>query len=451
MLKITISFLLISFIIFNQYAQCNQDCPSGLENGWCWGNDPGKAKEKNALYNDELKTKKYLEATEPLGWLLANTPRLNKAIYINGVKIYKALLKQTKDPEKKNEYQDKILELHDKRICYFGEKSKILSKKGMLAYPYIGPRAKENKALYDSLFFLYKEIFELNKGKKMFSGNIIFYMKVSCLQYQFKKMTEPELLVIFDEISDELYEQTLKAKNGKKKTYWEDCTKKTEKIFLTTVNIDCEFVKKNWTEDIKNNDVKHSRRAIHFMSKNDCTNDPLYLQAITNVFNDRNSFMLANIITKKYLKNKDYKQALSWYEKSLPLIEPDSLNEKFDVYLGMAKLKNIDGQKTKARSLALEAIKVYPTGAATGYEFIGDLYYSSAKLCRGKDPIEDRLSYLIAYDMYSKANAKEKKNKAAQQFPSNTDIFTYGYEKDKSIRVGCWINESTILRGRSNK
>ena len=71
----------------------------------------------------------------------------------------------------------------------------------------------------------------------------------------------------------------------------------------------------------------------------------------------------------------------------------------------------------------MKAAKVYPTDAATAYEFIGDLYYSSAKLCRGKDPVEDRLAYLIAYDMYSKANAREKKNKAAQQFPSNTDIF----------------------------
>ena len=53
MLKIIISFILIGFINFSQYAQCEKDCPSGLENGWCWGKDPGKAKEKNALYNDE--------------------------------------------------------------------------------------------------------------------------------------------------------------------------------------------------------------------------------------------------------------------------------------------------------------------------------------------------------------------------------------------------------------
>ena len=76
------------------------------------------------------------------------------------------------------------------------------------------------------------------------------------------------------------------------------------------------LLEKNWTEDIKNSDVKHSRRAIHFMSKNNCTEDPLYLQAVTNVFNDNNTFMLANIITKKHLKKiMIINKLFFWYKK----------------------------------------------------------------------------------------------------------------------------------------
>ncbi len=117
-------------------------CSVGCENGWCWGTDKATATEKNVLYTDMLDNKNYEGAIEPLEWLLTNTPCLNKSIYINGEKIYKALLSKAKDDAKKEMYQDKIIDLLYTRIKYFGQEKMVKKKIGYLMYAYMVNRGE---------------------------------------------------------------------------------------------------------------------------------------------------------------------------------------------------------------------------------------------------------------------------------------------------------------------
>ena len=451
--RIVVFAVLSTFFVYNQYAQCSKECPSGRENGVCWGDDPGTAKEKQVLYSDFLKAKKYSEALEPLEWLLANTPNLRKALYINGNKIYKALLKAEQDRDKKKVHQNKILDLYDKRICYFGEEAKVLGMKGQVALRYLMPQAKTDRAVYDTLQLLYKRIFDLNRGKKMFSANLQYYMQVASIRYQLKKITEDEYLDIFDEISEELEMKIQNAKDNKNRKYWINCEEQIEQRLIKTVKIDCKFIKEKWSEDIENDDLKRSKQALYFMTKDTCTDEPLYLKAATRVFEHHKTPQLASIITKKYLKNENYETAYLWYEKVLESLPLEEQKERFETYMSMARLKAKEGQRSKARQLAQQAIEVDETLAAQAYEFIGDLYFGSAKLCRGGNAVEDRYVYLAAYEMYLRAGNSQKQKRAKAQFPSITDIFTQGMQEQQgqSIQVGCWINTSATLRGRSTK
>ena len=74
---------------------------------WKWGENEATAKEMNAKYTDAMKQGNFSEAVEPLEWLLENTPDLNPSIYINGAKIYKAMVDAEADKEKKAVYQEK--------------------------------------------------------------------------------------------------------------------------------------------------------------------------------------------------------------------------------------------------------------------------------------------------------------------------------------------------------
>ena len=66
-----------------------------------------------------------------------------------------------------------------------------------------------------------------------------------------------------------------------------------------------------------------------------------------------------------------------------------------------------------------------------------------------KSKVDDRAIYLIAYDMYQKAGNTRGMKSAEAQFPSISEMFELDLKEGQSITVGCWINQSTTLRRRS--
>ena len=79
--KLTTAFLLLSLVSTTVFSQ----------SGWNWGEQIDIAKEKNAIYTDLVKVKKYKESIEAHTWLIENTPDLNESLYQNGAKIYSGL------------------------------------------------------------------------------------------------------------------------------------------------------------------------------------------------------------------------------------------------------------------------------------------------------------------------------------------------------------------------
>jgi hypothetical protein len=77
------------------------------------------------------------------------------------------------------------------------------------------------------------------------------------------------------------------------------------------------------------------------------------------------------------------------------------------------------------------------------------LYFGSFNDCAKKDSYaEDRLIYIAAYEMYAKAGNGQKMTQAKAQFPSTSEIFDLNWTEGESKRVGCWVNETVILKTR---
>ena len=105
--------------------------------------------------------------------------------------------------------------------------------------------------------------------------------------------------------------------------------------------------------------------------------------------------------------------------------------------------KKLQDARIKALSIANQNKKAYT--------LIGDLYFNSYLMCKAGDAVISRGVFLIAYDMYVQANDTEKMKNAKEQFPSITDVFTLAKKEGEDIKVGCWINEKTILRVRQRQ
>ncbi len=416
---------------------------TGCEDGWCWGDDPGTAKEKYAFVSDAIRIDHYENnLIAPMEWLLEKTPQLNKTLYQHAEKIYQKLLAAEEDEAQQKKIQTRLLELYDLRAKYFGEEAFVLQRKGYYAYSYL---IKDKK--YDELYELYKNIFELN-GPETAIGNLNILMLMSTIQFKSKKLDEDGLLDAFDKITDVVDINKAKVSDNDKDR-WEDLQKKLEQLLTSTIDIDCEYVRKRMGDTIKNNpdDVKTAKKAISYMMNGKCTDDPLFMTAAANLFKHEPALGLAKVIYKKHLADRNYDQAMEWMQKAIGLASEDP-KEKGDIFMGMAQISQVKGNKQMARNHALDAAK---TDAAMTYEafsLIGNLYMGSGSDCKDSDPVKSRACYLAAYDMFQKAGNNDGMNRAKEQFPSIQEIFSLNLTEGSTIDVGCWIGGTTTIRRR---
>jgi len=163
----------------DQYEKKVNPCAATcLHDVWCWGcfdSDIEEAKNNYALMSDHIKEESYALAKPSMEWLIENIPYLNKSIYIQGVKIYRELLKTETNQDSIRAYQDRILELLDLRMLYFGEEAKVWQMKGQYAYSFLS-KSKTSKDL-EQLYQIYEKIFEIN-GNNTSRSNLIFLLFV---------------------------------------------------------------------------------------------------------------------------------------------------------------------------------------------------------------------------------------------------------------------------------
>jgi len=429
--------LVIGFSV-NSYAQCK---------AWTWPDVPEqkvKAEEKKVLYEDALKNKSYKQAQGPLNWLLVNTPKLNTSIYINGAEIYDALANEEKDPARKQNYADSLLIVYDMRIQNCGEEATVLNRKALAYFKY----NYNNQAKLADILAMFDRVFELN-GNNVMDGTIIPYMQaVRVNKLKLKTLTDEQIFQRYDVLTNVISEKIKKAQaDNKPIEKYKQFQNDIDAILLTIVPVTCEMVKKNLEPKFKQNptDIGLAKKIFTFMLQGKCTDDPLWLEAGTVIHENtpapERDCGLAKNLGIKYMAKENYDKAEELLKEAQTLCKEAS--DKGDVLMYLGSLEARKGNKNGARDLFQQA------GTKEAYEKIGDLYYNSFNDCSKKESMaDDRLVYLIAYDWYQKAGASDKMAASKKQFPSKEEIFLVNYVAGSTVKVGCWINETTTIRTR---
>lgn len=424
----------MAVMISVQWAQAQ------CEDGWCWGSDPDKAKEKNALYTDAFKADNYVEAATHLDWLLQNTPDLNKSIYINGAKIFETLANTEADPAKKKELEDKTLQMYDLRIQYFNDEPDVLNRKAYVAYKLL----KDNPKRYQELLDLFDRAYELNKNE-LFTNNLAAYMDV-LRRYKAvgNTLTDEQIFDRYFKISDVV---EYKDKNGS--TVPDSIKDFIDKMLLDLVpNIDCSIVINDFGPKLEAApDLNLAKKIFKLMLTGKCTDDPLALKAARMIDDAEPSYGIKIFIAARASQDGDQTTAIKYFEQALTLTDENV--KKGDIYLKLARIKAGQGMKSTGRDLANQAMAADPTLKSEAYKFIGDLYMTSFDDCATKqDMVKDRAVFIAAYDMYQKAGDAEAMARAKNQFPSMTELFEKGYEVGAEMKVNCWINTTVSLDRR---
>ena len=410
---------------------------------WNWGDQVDLAKEKNVIYTDALKAKDYQTTVEPLNWLLTNTPDLNPSIYINGVKIYENLAKQEQDEAKKEELIQFGLDLHDKRIEYFGKEGQVMERKAIFAYSFY----QRNREKYPYLYDIYSKTFGL-RGDKMNRGNLVAYMNV-VYKHRFAggDLSDEEVIDIYSAISDALATQRKNADDaGKKKI--DKSVDQVDRLFTATkVEISCEFIETKLGPKLdESGDPTMARKIFGLLLKGKCLESPYALKSAEIVQNDEPTYGIAKFMAQKNSSEGKDEEAIRLFGEAANLT--DNNVEKANSYLSIAKIQSKNGQKSSARNSARRALSFDPSHT-DAYKLIGDMYMTSFDQCAGnKSKVDDRAIFIAAYNEYRKAGNSAGMANAKAQFPSIEEIFSEGKEEGQTITIGCWVNTTVTLERR---
>jgi len=407
---------------------------------------------KYALLADYYKGKEYKKAIEPLDWLLKNSPKFHKNVYIKGSKLYHKLAAQTDSPQLKKTYQDKALKIYDLRIQHFGEEAKVLSQKGYYAPYYWGQRPDKTEELYT----LYKKIIQLN-GNTTQAQVISNYMYMVFQKYQQEQIKGTEVIEVYDQLTKIIEHNLAKAPKE-----WQDTKKYVDDIFTKVAVmkrkngeeplLNCAFIEKYYMPQYNEdpNDIKVIKKIVSYLilvrrqnPAAPCGNNATFVQLNEKLFNQAPTYEGGALMIKLYQKLGD-KQKVGELTYKLPELAITNEN-KAQAKLKVAKYESRKGKYTEARKLAQEAAQLDPGKASESYNFIAGLYYSSGKICTNKNPVLARAVYVAAYHMYKKAGNAAGMAKAKAQCPKLETAFSYGYKAGQLITVGCWIGGKVKL------
>lgn len=383
-------------------------------------------------------------AVKDYRWLAKKAPDLDNnkfSLYKTGINIYNGLVDNTEDKTTKMAFQDTCLAIYDIRIEKGEDKAKVMNYKGAKLYKFYYVRKGQEKYLMDQ----FKDIIELNRDKTFYS-NIQYSMKVLAKNKKAGYMLNDEQILETFYKLESITDNNISA-GGKKLEKWKQTKEKINDDLRALVEIDCEFIAKNYVPKFQENpeDIEMAKKVFSMMSTAKCYDDPAWMQAAIVVNKSEPSYGMNKTLGRMMISDGDIDSGIEYLKQALDMAE--SGTEEGDVYYLLAQSYFQKGSKSTAKSYAIKAASADPT-KKEAYVLVGDMYMNSSKECQGENVVETRSIYIAAYNWYAKGGNSQKMANAKAQFPSIEEIFTYGMKEGDDITVGCWINETVQLQRR---
>ena len=457
----------------NQLVIANAISPDG---GSKYGKDSATCVKNLSLYREYYKqwrVSKYKDDAiaksiiEPWSWCFYNCPSVSKNMYSHGIRIVQWEMKQAKaagDTLLQNQLVDTLLGIYTQQMATFpndkkNPEGKLIGKQAQLLAKYRKYDVKGYYQLFDSSVALmgtksdpsilkgYFWSTEMYVSKKYAPRDLVFdnYIKVmDIIEYNYNhcdttSITDPK-----------------KLKKAKRQcanfnvveVYLE---KRIEKYAT------CEKLVSYYTpkQEANPNDVDLAKKIVKFFEMRKCTDSDIYYKALEKVHAESPSAESALSMGNMAMKRKEYAKAKPYLIQATEMFSDSVANKKGAAYLLLAEDLRTLKQYSAARSAALKVLK-YKPNEGMAYIIIGDMYVMSAKDCQESGI---SVSYWAAADKYQKAyniSNDEKIKKIASQklagirksFPITQDLFMRNWSEGQSMKVGCWINETTTVRAR---
>lgn len=422
-----------------------------------WGEDPAESKKNFSLFIEYAKQKNYADAYNFWTYCYDNCPAASKNIYLYGVRIVKHKISKSKTKEEQQKWIDKLMEVYDQRIKYFGNDKKypesyILGKKALDLYAL---RKSDNNAVIQVYEMLEKSIDGL--GVNSSTTNTQTFTAILFKRYADYEIEAGEVINKYSKIMN-LYDNMEKAFPSEA----DDFAKLKDALnnnFAISGAASCDKLEAIFGAQVEEQkeDIAFLNKVIDMFDRTQCTDNETYYKASEYVHKIEPSAASAVGVANSYAVRSEFDDAIKFMKQALELEEDDVKKSKYS-YTIATMLFSQKKDNIGARKYAREAIKLNSKYGAP-YILIGNMYAAAAgKQELGKKDIENLAGYWAAVDKFARAKAVDPESVAeankfiqiySNYFPNQEVIFFEpDYEEGKTVTVGGWIQEKTKVRSK---
>lgn len=411
--------------------------------------------ETASIFEQFYKQDDYKSALKP--WTIEYTkyPKSSENIYIQGIKMYEDMISKASEAEKEA-LLNKILEIYDKRIQYFGSEGYNLGRKATIYLKHKLSQAdqmtdEQKKEVYKTGYQWLESSVD-KQGNEAEAAVLLLLNRATALLFKTGEFKAEKVMAVYDKTS--IIVDANLAKTPEDDNY-EKAKAGINRAFVESGAVTCEvLVTLYQTEFAKNsNDLPILKKINYMLNREDCSNSKLYADVAEKLYKLEPTSQSAFSMARLFLKRNNTAKAIKYYEEAINT-EKDKY-EKANYCYELALV--IYGQKDypRVRNYALQAISLNQEWGKP-YILIGKIYAASAKSI-GESDLQQRMVYCLAVDQFIKAKAVDPEIAAeankeitqySQYFPGKEDAFFESIKAGSTFKVGGWINESTIVRLR---
>lgn len=405
----------------------------------------------SSLFTEFAKSKQYADAAGP--WLAVYTecPSMNKNIYKYGREILRWQLGQTMDAAKRDELRNRLMEMHDNRIKYFGNDSKYPEAYilGLKAQDYVEYFPED--ALKEDAYKWLKQSIDA-RGSDSQQQILVLFIQLSNGIYKARPQEHIEQFIAdYLQVAD-ILDDIAHNPEDKNASYAEQSKNYVNTIFAQSGAADCATLDKIYQGQIapKSGDLDFLNRVIGFYELTDCTESEVYFAASEAAHKIAPTAKSAAGCGSMAIKRGDKQLAVKYFEEAVERGTENADKAKYELIIAqlLQQLNSFSAARTHARNSLS-----YIPNQSKPYIIIAQMYANSKPF---DDPVLNKTVYWVAVDQLQKAKQADPANAEEIQklistysryFPTTEEVFFQpDLGKGKSFYVGGWIGESTTCR-----
>ena len=413
-----------------------------------FGPDSAECIKYLSYYTEYYKQKNYDSALP--NWRQAYKlcpPTSRYSLLSDGTTLLKNVLKQnSKNPIYSKQLVDSIMKIYDERIQYWPKyATSSLNNKALDMYNYI---KDDSERLYAGLTEAVKEL-----GTDARANIYLFQMNTAVDLYKNGKLDPEEVINVYEFAVNTINAMT--PKNDTEKRSNEKTVSDIESIFITSQVASCDnliaLFTPRYEADPQNLDL--AKNIVKMMGITEgCTDNDLFLNAVTVMHNMEPSHVSAYNLYKLYAGRADYENAVKYMKEAIESEGSDAVTDGgYQYELAAFSYKN--AKNADAYAAAQAAVELDPSLAGKAYMLMGTIWGSL--VCTGND-VEQRAKYWVAVDFMNKAKAAdealaEDANNMIKQYsayyPQTAEAFMYDVTDGQSYTVSCGgLRATTTVR-----